>query len=272
LKFIFFSFLLVIANAWLLTQSLYSQAMLLTFYFVMIQGLVSWLFIDTVKEEVTNNPQDDIFSFQKNRVLALPEASIVDVVTKHTDSSSPEMTIDVDEDQSIHLNKKSSEHLFQTNEYIPQNFVEEAKTQSLQFLVAPDREPGQSELQYFDRITEQLSQTEGEKLVIANFHKGGFGQETSLKDMIKTNGSLEDLICPQISPHIDLIPYAGTLEPEYSALAFKYIERLRFRYQQIVFMGDEKFITAWQQLKSGPVTPEINTASDFKTVTLTTSI
>lgn len=104
----------------------------------------------------------------------------------------------------------------------------------------------ESELRFFDEVTKNLPHGE-RTLVISHFHRNQIATNT-LADHLTYNTSLPAILCTEISPNFDLIPYAGNIGVELSYRARLFLEAQQQNYQRIVFLLPPEQIEIWKDI------------------------
>jgi hypothetical protein len=236
----------VAGNALLLVESLTWEIPAFTALFIATQGIVSWLCLDEVNHQVNKT-----FPGIQPRQESLPPA---------------QAEVIIDTPQSV----EKTESLFSPVADMPQDIKEDIQEplESPYIFAAIEKAPtGQSDLQFFDQCMADYNDID-KKLVLANFQKNK-EQEKKLVDVLVGQAAISDVLCKEISPGTDLIPYTGDLTSPDLQLAAYYIQSVQKDYDKIVFLLPKQQLRHWQvALESFDFSTEKEVTETFQPVQL----
>jgi hypothetical protein len=108
--------------------------------------------------------------------------------------------------------------------------------------------PNESELRVFDEIIKEQKISK-RTLVISSFHRKNYPSTTLITYLAK-QAELSDILCHEISPGIDLIPYAGHFRSELIFPAVLFLKSQIPKYQRIVLLMPPEQKDTWKLIVS----------------------
>jgi hypothetical protein len=116
---------------------------------------------------------------------------------------------------------------------------------AISFITMKPLPPHESELRFFDDLTKSLAPAP-KTLVIGDFHRKQRDASHTLSDHLAYATPIHEIMCTEIIPDFDLIPYAGKISLELSYRASNFLAAQLQNYTRIIFLLPPDLVDGWK--------------------------